>query len=256
MSREALAAAAGVSAAAVKSYEDGTRNPTRGMLVSLLNALKIDRHSRNSILVGAGFAPDGEFLGPMRFPTFMFSPKEAQEHVDRCPWPAFVANEFIELIICNQACECLWNIDLEREFPRGIDRNMLAVMSRVRFADHLDNWDDLIRLTIGVFKGHYRGPEELDRASPYFGEVMRRYGTGDERFVTRFAELWQDTEPLEAKVRLMYPIHWREPGLRPMSFMGVVTTANEPEGLAFNDWIPTDAQTWDELEKLKRDRGR
>jgi hypothetical protein len=107
-----------------------------------------------------------------------------------------------------------------------------------------------------VFKGHYRGGEELERASPYFAAVMVRYGAGDPQFVGRFAELWSETEPLEAKVRLMYAVEWREPDMRPMHFVGIVTTANEHEGLAFNDWIPTDAQTWEELGRLSSRRRR
>lgn len=254
LSREALARAAGVSSAAVKSYEDGSRNPSRSMLCSLLDALKVARNVRNRILAGAGFAPDGQFLGPSRMPGFMFTLDEAQQEVDACPWPSFVVNEFMELICCNEVCERLWNIDLAREFPPGISRNMLSVVSDLRFADRLGNWDDLVRLAIGVFKGHYRGPEALDQASPYFSEVMQRYGRGEARFVARFTEMWQETEPLGAKVRLMYPINWEEPGFRPMQFRGLVTTANEPEGLAFNDWIPLDGTTREELAKLKRGR--
>jgi hypothetical protein len=220
------------------------------MLGALLDALKVERQKRNAILVGAGFAPDGQFLGPGRLPDFMFTLEEAKEQVDQCPWPSFVVNEFMELIWCNDVCLRLWDVDLNREFPPGIERNMLSVASNLRFAERMGNWDDLVRLAIGVFKGHYRGPEELERASPYFAEVMRRYAQGEPRFVARFAELWEDTPPLGAKVRLMYPVHWLEPGYRPMHFQGLTTTANENEGLAFNDWIPCDAITWEELERL------
>lgn len=254
LSREALAGVAGVSSATVKAYEDGSRNPSRLMLVSLLDSLKVARNVRNKILVGAGFAPDGQFLGPGRLPGFMFTLAEANAEVDQCQWPSFVVNEFMELICCNDVCERLWDVDLSSEFAPGIERNMLAVARSLRFAERMGNWDDLVRLAIGVFKGHYRGPEELDQASPYFAQVMLRYAQGEPRFVARFAELWLDTPPRGAKVRLMYPIHWQEPGYRPMHFQGLVTTANEPEGLAFNDWIPRDATTWEELDKLARHR--
>lgn len=250
LSREALARSAGVSAATVKSYEDGSRNPSRQMLVALLDALKVERQKRNAILVGAGFAPDGQFLGPSRLPDFMFTAEEAKDQVKQCPWPSFVVNEFMEVICVNEVCERLWGVDLDREFAPGIERNMLAVASSVRFAERMGNWDDLIRLAIGVFKGHYRGPEELDRASPYFAQVMVRYAQGEPRFVSRFTELWQETPPLGAKVRLMYPVVWQESGGHEMRFQAVVTTANENEGLAFNDWIPRDAATWEELGKL------
>ena len=224
------------------------------MLVALLNVLKVERQKRNAILVGAGFAPDGQSLGPSRLPEFMFTPDEANEQVEQCPWPSFVVNEFMEVVCCNDVCQRLWDIDLNRDYAPGIERNMLSVASSVKFAERMGNWDDMVRLAIGVFKGHYRGPEELDAASPYFAQVMLRYAQGEPRFVTRFTELWQDTPPLGAKVRLMYPIEWREPGYCPMHFQGLVTTANEPDGLAFNDWVPCDAQTWEELTKLARAR--
>ncbi len=252
LSRESLARASGVSAATVKSYEDGSRNPSRRMLVALLDALKVERHKRNAILVGAGFAPDGQFLGPSRLPGFMFTLEEAKDQVDQCPWPSFVVNEFMELMCCNKICERLWDIDLSREFAPGIERNMLSVASSLRFAERMGNWDDLVRLAIGVFKGHYRGPEELEQASPYFAQVMHRYAQGEPRLVERFTELWQETDPLGAKVRLMYPIVWHQPGYSPMRFQGLVTTANESEGLAFNDWIPCDAQTWECLGKIPK----
>ena len=109
LSREALARAAGVSAATVKSYEDGSRNASRQMLLALLNALKVERQKRNAILVGAGFAPDGQLLGPSRLPEFMFTPDEANEQVEQCPWPSFVVNEFMEVVCCNDIFQRLWD---------------------------------------------------------------------------------------------------------------------------------------------------
>lgn len=123
------------------------------MLVALLDVLKIDRQKRNGILVGAGFAPDGQFLGPSRLPDFMFTLEEAIEHADQCPWPSFVMNEFLEFIWCNETCQRLWGIDLSSEFPRGIERNVLSISSDLCFVERMGNWDDLVRLAVGVFKG-------------------------------------------------------------------------------------------------------
>jgi len=41
------------------------------------------------------------------------------------------------------------------------------------------------------------------------------------------------------------------PGYPPCRFLAMSATANEWEGLAFHDWIPVDAQTWEVLEALK-----
>jgi hypothetical protein len=40
-----------------------------------------------------------------------------------------------------------------------------------------------------------------------------------------------------------------------MRFVGTVNPASEPEGWAFNDWIPADAASFASLEQVLRDRG-
>jgi transcriptional regulator with XRE-family HTH domain len=253
VSRKSLARLAGVSTATVKAYEDGTRNPSRTMLCALLEALKVERRMRNHILLDAGFAPDGQSLGSSDEPGYMFSAEEATAYLEEFPWPAFILNEFAEVVGCNRIAERLWGIDLEREFPDPIDRSLLAIASNPRFADKVENWDDMMRLAISIFKGHHRGPEDLDRASPYFSQVMQRFVMGDPRYVRRFMELWQETQPRAPKVRWSYPVIWREPDVGVVRFQSFVSTANEPDGLAFNDWVPMDACSWECLaEILKR----
>ena len=70
---------AGVSAETIKAYETGLRQPTRSYLVAILDALKVERHLRNDILVGAGFAPDGDSLGPAYLPHYMYSAEAAAD---------------------------------------------------------------------------------------------------------------------------------------------------------------------------------
>jgi hypothetical protein len=214
------------------------------MLVALLDALKMERATRNRILVAAGFAPDGHFLGPDQHPHYMFTPEEALKHMEQLPWPAFIFNDFVEVVVANQVAQRLWGIDLDREFPKPIDRNMLAVSSNSRFADKVTNWEEMVSVGISVFKGHHLGPEALERLSPYFAEVVQRFSQGDPAHAARFAALWQETEVRDPKVRWTYPVIWEESGVGRITFQGLVTTANEPDGLAFNDWIPCDADSW------------
>lgn len=257
LSRTDLGRLAGVSSETIKAYELGLRHPTRSLLVSLLDALKIERQARNEILVGAGFAPDGEGLGPGRLPHYMYSPAEAALHVEEMPWPAFVLNEYTEVVAANSLTELLWNIDLEREFPNPLDRSMMAVASNPRFADRVENWDEAMQQAIGVFKGHYRGPEDVENASPYFAQVLERFLSGSPKYAGRLMELWQETPPRDPKVRWEYEVQWNEPGIGLMSFLSVVNTASEPDGLAFNDWIPIGSETWGRFEELrKKGRGR
>jgi hypothetical protein len=77
---------------------------------------------------------------------------------------------------------------------------------------------------------------------------------GSQDYAARFAALWQAAEPHDPKVRWVYPVDWNEPGVGLIRFKGVATTANDPDGLAFNDWIPVDAESWQHLEALLKTR--
>jgi transcriptional regulator with XRE-family HTH domain len=256
LSRTTLARLAGVSAETIKAYELGLRHPTRLYLVAILDALRLERHARNEILFSAGFAPDGEGLGPTRVPHYMFSPAEAARHVEAMPWPAFVLNEYTEVVFVNKLVERLWDIDLEEEFPNPLDRNLVSVASLPRFADRVENWEETMAVGISVFKGHHRGAEMLDSASPYFKQVLERFLRGDPKYVGRLMQLWQETPPRDPKVRWEYEIIWNEPGIGRLHFISVVNTASEPDGLAFNDWMPVDAPTWEALERIRTRRKR
>jgi hypothetical protein len=48
---------------------------------------------------------------------------------------------------------------------------------------------------------------------------------------------------MEPKCRWSFPIIWRD-DLGEMRFLNVINTASEPDGLAFNDWVPVDANAW------------
>lgn len=239
LNREELARRAGISAESVRAYETGRRRPSRKSLVTILDALKLERRGRDEILVGAGYAPDGFNLGPDRHPDYMFTLDQAQEHLDTTPWPAFVMNEVLEVVAANQRVQDLWGVDLRREFVEPHQRNMLGLASNPRFAERLLNWDEMVAAGVSVFKGHHRGPEDLSAPSPLFNQVLESLAAGDPQYVARFLDLWQKTPPRTPKVRWWYPVVWRA-GDAVLRFRGLVTTCDEPHGLAFNDWIPID----------------
>jgi hypothetical protein len=130
----------------------------------------------------------------------------------------------------------------------------MSVASNPRFAERVENWDEAMQAGIGVFKGHHRGPEDVENAGPYFSQVLDRFLAGDPKYTSRLLELWQETLPREPKVRWEYEVLWNEPGLGRMRFLAVVNTANEQDGLAFNDWIPVGAESWECLGRLKKHR--
>ena len=250
VSQSELAARANVSLASVKAYERGARHPSRPYLAALLDALKLDRAERHDIFVAAGYALDAERLGPA-FEEIGFSRHEAERECARTTWPAFVLGEFSELVCANDILLKLWDVDLKKEFTGPGERSLLAVATNPRFADRLLNWDDAVGNLAAVFKGHHRGPEDLEEPSPVFRSMLDRLLAGDPAYVKRFLDLWQRVEPATMRLRWHYPVVWEHAVAGVMRFDCVVNTCNANEGQSFNDWIPTDPETWANLERLR-----
>ena len=243
MSRKAVSGQLGMPVSTIRSYEEGRRHPSREVLARILEALRLDRVQRDHILVSAGFAPDGYYLGPAVDPSYAFTAEEAERHVASLTWPAFVIGDQLEVVCANEAAQRLWGIDLLREFPDPYERNMLSIASDPRFADRVANWDEMLKVAISIFKGHHLGKENLDSPSPPFSAILERFLGGDPHYVGRLVSLWAGTPAASPKVRWEYPVVWRgDKGL--LRFLAVVNAANEPKGLSFNDWIPLDGATW------------
>ena len=252
LSQRALADLAGVAPQTVKAYEHKLRHPSRALLTAVLDALKLERGGRNQILMSAGFAPDGSQLGPDRTPGYMLTLDEATQMAECCRWPSFVLDEFMEVLAANSAAQRLWGVDLRSEFTGPLDRNLLGVASNPRFADRCVNWSQVVGTMVGVFKGHHRGPETFESPSSYLAQVLEHFLQGDPKYVRRFLRLWEATPPTPHKIRWSYPVVWQEPGIGRLRFDCFVSVANEPDGLAFNDWIPLDADTWVALETIRK----
>lgn len=248
MPRRLLAERAGVSVQTVKSYELGLRRPSRSLLSAILDVLEVDRRLRNEILIGAGFAPDGERLGP-RNTDYMFTLAEAGSLINELPWPAHVNSELMEVLAANSAVQRLWGIDLRHEFTSPIERNLMNFATDPRFADRVKNWEAVTAVAIGALKGHHRGPVPMpEAATAYFSAVMERVFGGDPGYVRRLLDLWDRVPPRTPKVRWFYPVTWDHPVAGEMNFQVSVAVADEPGGLAFHDWIPVDAATWTKLD--------
>ena len=217
--------------------------------MAVLDTLRVERAHRDEILISAGFAPGAG--GPELLPGFQFALEDAHEHVSAMPWPAFVLNEYMEIACANRLIELVWGVDVERELPESVDRNLMRFASDPRFGDRMGNWDELIKVAIAVFKGHHRGPETLDEPSTYFSSVLDEFLKGDSSYITRMMQAWSETDPIEAKIRWTYPVVWDEPDIGQMRFLSVVNPCNHSLGLAFNDWVPLDADTWGRLAALQ-----
>jgi transcriptional regulator with XRE-family HTH domain len=257
LSQAELAARAHVSLASVKSYEQGRRHPSRPYLIAMLDALHIDRGWRNEILEAAGFSPDGLAVRPHNLDEWQFTPLEADEEIATYAWPSFVLTERMEVIAANAVAQALWGVDMRREFVDPIDRNLLSVASNPRFAERVANWDEAIETIAGQWKGYHRAEESLTNPTPYFKAVLERFLAGDPRYVQRFANAWERAQYGRAKRRWRwsYPISWDEPGIGEMRFRCLVSNMSEIDGLSVNDWMPRDAESWSNLDRLKQRAG-
>jgi transcriptional regulator with XRE-family HTH domain len=252
LSQAELAEAAGVSPATMRAYETGRRKPRREHLESLMDALQLDRGWRNDMLVATGFAPEGTAKRPDDIDSWMFTHEEADAEIARYPWPAFVLTERAQVVAANPLAQLVWGVDMEREYPDPLERNLLAVASDPRFADRCVNWDEAVAVIVATFKGYHRQPESVDEPSPYFAAVLNRFLAGDPKYVGRFLKLWQEApESQTTKIRWTYPVVWHIDGIGDMRFRGVTSAANESDGLSFNDWMPVDAASWEALERLR-----
>lgn len=254
LSRKELAERARVSVAAIKAYELGPRHPSRERLIAVLDALKVERGARNSILAAAGFLPDGLSLVPGE-PRGTFTRDEAAAVVRAARWPAFLLDEWACIIEANDVAQRLWGVDLTTEFADPADRNLLSVASHPRFADRCLNWSEAVGTVMSVFKQKEWGrPEQLDSPSPAFAAALHRFLNGDPKYVGQLQEIWDSTPstPWDQKIRWSYPVVWKDPGAGEIRFECLVTVASHAESINFNDWIPLGSESWLALDRLIR----
>jgi transcriptional regulator with XRE-family HTH domain len=242
-----------LSSETIRKYESGRRNPRREHLESLLRVLDVPQADANEILGGAGFSHPRTLFPSERFPGYFFSVYELHGYVNQVSWPEFVTNNYAELIAANRAAQDFWGIDLEKERTRRTraQMNLLSVAAEQKFAQRVLNWDECVRTLVSVFKGLPQGEESIESPGAYFEEVLGEFARIEPSLVTRLLSLWTETPASSPKVRWTYKVIWDAGSLDLLNFHCIVTTASEPDGLAFNDWIPVDATTWSALEELK-----
>ena len=250
LTRADLAARALVSANTIKAYELHRRNPSRHLLTALLDAMRVERHDRNSILSQAGFAPDA-VPSTGELPTPEYSLDEAVRDIAASPWPAFITNEAMAVVAANHLAQEVWSIDLEREFRTPVERHLLNVMTMPRFADCMGNFDESARLLSGMVKGSFgEAAAAPGGPAPYLAAVMEHVMQGDLKYVQRFLRIWAEAPARIFKWRFAYPIIWNHPTAGTMHFRCVVNPVNRADYLAINDWTPLDGLTWEALGRL------
>ena len=258
LSREELARLAGVSPSTVRGYEDGRRHPRQESLDAILEALHLDRTEANPIREAAGFAPVRSLWD--HDASYYYTVEELQEYVERVTWPQFINNDNMEVVAANRVASWVWGLDYQEERRRRtkFEMNLLAVANEFDFPNVVENWDEVLELLCGIYKGALAGltgaRADLEEPNPYLASIIDHFTRVDHRFLERLIDAWNRATPSPSKVRNLYRIIWNHRFGR-MSFVCMMSTASEREGLAFNDWIPANPETWTALHAMMQAMG-
>ena len=247
LTQETLAARANLSKSAVRAYESGVRKPSREALTQLVRTLGIPRQEANLIFASAGFTIDWSTLLEGRY---VFDEEVARAQLARCPWPAFLTDQAINVVATNRPLELIFDVDLAAEYLGPTDRNLLGGASDPHFARYLENYDEVVSFMIGLAKGDPRMQQNMERPAPWLEEPMSRFLQGDPQLITRVMGLWESAPPIPHRTRHQFEIRWLYKGETPMRFLGILTTADVWNELSWNDWIPADPETWAVLNEI------
>ena len=248
MTLQEVARESGLSLAAVKAYEYGSRRPSERSLRALIDALGLPREEGNRILGGAGYAVDWYALFHERF----FVPDDAavQSELDALPWPAFITNQSFDVLKWNAAFARVLGVDIDARGDGFLQRNLLGSITEEPFARRLLNWDEVVGFMIGMMKGDPRAANEPETPAPWLQPAVSRLLGGSPARVTRLMQLWQDAPPIRPMLRHRYRVVW-DGGDGTMTFLGSFVPANLWDELQWNEWAPADAETFARLDRVR-----
>ena len=247
--RKKLAELAGVSVETIRGYEIGRRHPRHESLESILTALALPRAEANVIREGAGFAPARPAFGGA--PGYYYGIEELAAQAERAQWPEFITNDGFELVVANRSLCALWGIrSLEKARARrgATGMSIFGVLDAHDLVRCVSNWDEMVEVTAGFIKGRPAAPPGEAEQVLYRALFGEPFASRDARFHRRLKSAWERAKPIPPKIRWEYQVIWDAPGAGKMHFHGIVSPANEREGLVFNDWIPVDAESWRRLQ--------
>jgi len=253
LSQPEVARRAGLSLSAVKAYERGDRRPSRKALDAILEALGLAHDEANPIRAGAGFATDWRDVLGQRY---VASLDDLQRQADASPWPVFITNQGAYVVAWNRAFEAVWDVDVEREFPDPLSRNLLSGASIARFTRCIVSYQETMTFFLGLVKGDPRVQQDLEHPAPWNRDQMARLVDGDAGELRRLLDAWEAAEPVAHRVRSQYRVVWRHRGAGPvLRFIGQLSVCDIWNELNWQEWIPADAGTWLDLQSLLAGRG-
>jgi transcriptional regulator with XRE-family HTH domain len=247
LSRWLLASRAGVSEHGVKAFEFGERRPREATLNALIDALGLTREEANPIRRGAGHPDDWYAILHERFRPQLI---DLQSEVDRCPWPAFVANQAIDVPFSNAAMARILRADPDQDLLAHGERNLLSQVTNRRFVELFANFDEVVTFMVGTVKGDPRWQESLNHPSPWLKGRVEMFMAGDPEYVARVLRLWTEAPPIPHRARHIYPVRIHHPGGGILRFRASASIADLWDELTWHEWVPEDAETWRLLESL------
>ena len=246
LTQQELAVRAGLSTAAVRSYERGTRRPTAASLEMLTRALGLPGEETSKLLLLAGYARPGVELAGGRFGPY--SAGELQSEVNSRPWPSYISNQAYDVVHANAAFERATGVNLASQFTGFGERNLLVALSEPAWADRVENWDALVTFLIGLAKGDTRRKEDDDRPLPWLEVPFKRFLDGDPARIRRFFDLWESAPPIAHRLRQQYEMAWRAADGAHLRFLCTLALAEPDTELHWNEWVPVDRTTWEWFE--------
>lgn len=232
-----------VSEETVYSYEAGRRTPTLHTLLTLTRAMKLDGAATNAVLEDAGFDPEPSpwmTRGGVRHRPL----DELQAELATYRWPCLALNERFEIIGWNPLANRVAELDFGQDLPEQHQRNLLRIAAMPHFRERVRNWDAVVAVMVGMYKGHHMGSEELGEGSPYFQAIVNDVVKLAPGLMPRLLNLWQSTPPRPPSARITWPVQWRASDGTELAFNCIITAWDDFDAVAANDWHPADARTW------------
>lgn len=243
LSQPELARRAALSVSVIKAYESGGRRPSPEALSTLIEVLGLPPEEATPLRVAAGFAADLEFLLYGKYESR--SLETFAEELERYSWPVSLLNQTGEILAANRVFYAMLGPSLAAQLKADPGkRNLVAMSSNPEFGERAETWDEGMGFMIGLTKGDPRAEHNLERPAAVGEDVLRRFLSGDPKYIARLLGLWQRTAPIEHWTRHQYHFHWRAEDGRLMRFWNVMHVADVWKELFWSDFIPEDAETW------------
>ncbi len=251
LTQRQLAARAGISVAAVQSYEEGRRLPRERELDKLRLGLGVRGESSDRLRASLGLEPEPRGFAAT-LAKFRPPPNSTWDEVQECDWVSLVINERKEIVAWNQLANEVSELDLGS--LSGTARSVLRMAATEHYANRLMNWRELIGRLISFLKNE-GGDISLGPPSPYLQATLDDISARDPRFLPELFDLWLIAPAWPSTSRNIHPIEWRLSTGERLRFHGLFGEWSDYDGLFSFDWHAADAATAEWVAARRRELG-